>query len=87
VWLQRSADRELDGDGFVCSLGGPAPVPRFELPEQPEALGMPAQEHIGLEDKEGFLPTADMTGEEDEPGGSVWVDRGFWTRRWRRISY
>ena len=28
---------------------------------------MPAQERIGLEDEEGFPPTADPAGEEDEP--------------------
>jgi hypothetical protein len=28
---------------------------------------MPAQERIGLEDEEGFLPTSYPAGEEDEP--------------------
>jgi hypothetical protein len=28
---------------------------------------MPAQERIGLEDEEGFLPTLDPAGEEEKP--------------------
>jgi hypothetical protein len=33
---------------------------------------MPAQERIGLEDEEGFLPGPDPAGEEDEPKAIGW---------------
>jgi len=33
---------------------------------------MPAQERIGLEDDDGFLPTPDPAGEEDEPKAIGW---------------
>jgi hypothetical protein len=33
---------------------------------------MPAQERIGLEDEEGFLPPPDPTDEEDEPEAIGW---------------
>ena len=33
---------------------------------------MPAQERIRLEDEEGFLPTPDSAGEEDEPEAIGW---------------
>ena len=33
---------------------------------------MPAQERIGLDDKEGFLPPPDPAGEEDEPRAIGW---------------
>jgi hypothetical protein len=33
---------------------------------------MPAQERIGLEDEEGFLPGPDPAGEEDEPEAIGW---------------
>jgi hypothetical protein len=33
---------------------------------------MPAQEGIGLEDEEGFPPSADPAGEEDEPEAVGW---------------
>ena len=33
---------------------------------------MPAQERIGLDDKEGFLPPPDLAGEEDEPEAIGW---------------
>ena len=55
----------------------PTPVAGLEPPEQPEALAMPAQEGIGLEDEEGFPPTPDPAGEEDEPEvvgwGEAWL--------------
>jgi hypothetical protein len=35
------------------------------------------EERFGVEDKEGLLPIADMTGKEGEPRRSDWVDRGF----------
>jgi hypothetical protein len=38
-----------------------------------EALAMSAQERIGLEDEEeGFLPSPDPAGEEDEPEAIGW---------------
>jgi len=55
------------GDGFACYPWAPAPEAGFELPEQPEALAMPAQESVRFEDKEGCLPTPDTTDKEDEP--------------------
>jgi len=33
---------------------------------------MPAQERIGLDDEEGFPPSADPAGEEDEPEAVGW---------------
>jgi len=33
---------------------------------------MPAQERIGLEDEDGFLPPPDPAGEEDEPEAIGW---------------
>jgi hypothetical protein len=33
---------------------------------------MPAQEGIGLEDEDGFLPTLDPAGKEDEPEAIGW---------------
>jgi hypothetical protein len=35
---------------------------------------MPAQERIGLEEEDGFLPTADPSGEEDEPKAIGWCE-------------
>jgi len=55
------------GDGFACYPWAPAPEVRFELPEQAEALAMPAQESVRFEDEEGCLPTPDTTCKEDEP--------------------
>jgi hypothetical protein len=60
------------GDGFRCRPGAPTPVVGLEPTEQPEALAMPAKQHIGLEDEEGFLPTPDPAGEEDEPEAIGW---------------
>ena len=60
------------GDGLLGDSGAPTPVAGLEPPEQPEALAMPAQERIGLEDEEGFLPTVDPAGEEDEPKAISW---------------
>ena len=59
-------------DGFRCDPGAPTPVAGLEPPEQTETLAMPAQERIGLEDEDGFLPTLDPTGEEDEPEAIGW---------------
>jgi len=56
-------------DGWGFWPGQPAPVPRLELPEPSEALGMPVEERIGLEYKEAFLPTLAMAGEEHEAEG------------------
>jgi len=42
-------------------------VARSELPEEPKALAMLAQEGVGLEDQKAFFPIVDATGEEDEP--------------------
>jgi hypothetical protein len=53
--------------GFACYPWAPAPEAGFELPEQPEALAMPAQEGVRFEDKQGCLPTPDTTDKEDEP--------------------
>jgi len=48
------------GDGFSGDPGVPVPpVAGLGPPEQPEALPMPAQERIGLDDKEDFLPSPD----------------------------
>jgi hypothetical protein len=60
------------GDRFRCDPRAPTPVAGLEPPEQPEILAMPAQERIGLEDEDGFLPTLDPTGEEDEPEAIGW---------------
>ena len=54
-------------DGFGGYPGAPNPVAGLELREQPEALAIPAQEGIGLEDEERFLPTVGPAGEEDDP--------------------
>jgi len=35
---------------------------------------MPAQERIGLEDEDGFLPMPDPTDEEDEPEAIGWCE-------------
>jgi hypothetical protein len=35
---------------------------------------MPAQERIGIEDEDGFLPTPDPAGEEDEPEAIGWCE-------------
>ena len=35
---------------------------------------MPAQERIGLEDEDGFLPMPDRTDEEDEPEAIGWCE-------------
>jgi hypothetical protein len=59
-------------DGFQGDPGAPTPIARLEPPEQPEALAMPAQERIGLEDEEGFLPTPEPAGEEDKPEAIGW---------------
>jgi len=59
-------------DGFGGDPGAPTPVAGLEPPEQPEALAMPAQERIGLEDEDGFLPSPDPAGEEDEPRAIGW---------------
>ena len=55
-----------------ATLWRPPPVAGLEPPEQPETLAMPAQERIGLDDKEGFLPSPDPAGEEDEPRAIGW---------------
>jgi hypothetical protein len=55
-----------------ATLGAPTPIAGLEPPEQPEALAMPAQERIGLEGEEGFLPSPDPAGEEDEPEAIGW---------------
>ena len=60
------------GDGLAGNPGAPTPVAGLDPPEQPEALAMPAQERIGLEDEEGFLLTPDPAGEEDEPEAIGW---------------
>ena len=60
------------GDGFVRYPGAPTPVAGLEPPEQPETLAMPAQERIGLEDEDGFLPMPDPADEEDEPEAIGW---------------
>ena len=41
---------------------------------------MPAQERIGLEDDDGFLPTPDPAGEEDEPKAIGWGEP--WLVNW-----
>jgi len=65
------------GDGFGGYPGPPAPVAGLEPPEQPETLAMPAQERIGIEDEDGFLPTPDPAGEEDEPRAIGWGEAGL----------
>ena len=60
------------GDGFAGYPGAPIPVAGLGLPEQPRALAMPAQKRIGLDEKDGFLPTPYRTGEEEEPEAIGW---------------
>jgi hypothetical protein len=64
------------GDGFECYLGTPGVGPGLELPEQPGALTMPAQEGVRLEDGERLFPTVDPAAEEGEPWaiglGELW---------------
>jgi hypothetical protein len=64
-------------DGLGGYPGAPTPVAGLDRPEQPEALAMPAQERIGLEDEEGFLLTPDPAGEEDEPEAIGWGEAGL----------
>ena len=49
-------------DGLAAYPGAPAPAAGHEAPEQPEALRVPAQEHVELEDQKGLLPTAAHAG-------------------------
>ena len=64
-------------DGFQGDSGGPTPVAGLEPPEQPETLATPAKQRIGLEGEDGFLPTPDPAGEEDEPRAIGWGEAGL----------
>jgi hypothetical protein len=54
--------------------GTTAIAARFELPEEMEALAMPAEERAGLDNEERILPVFDATSEQNKPEAIRWSE-------------
>lgn len=65
------------GDCFGRQSGTSTTVMRFEFPEKPKALPMPAQQCIGCEGEKDVLPVVDAAGEKDQPEAMRLGQGGF----------
>jgi hypothetical protein len=54
-------------DGLGSDSRTTSTITRFEFPEETEALTVPTEKGVGLEDVERFSPILHPTGEEDQP--------------------
>lgn len=65
------------GDGLSAQSGTAAASPRFELPEDAEALAMPAQQSLALKDQQGLFPMGEARHQEEKPEAVSAGELGF----------